>query len=55
MKGMSANKKKIVLEWKGNFRFEGKNEIGLSVNFDAPVKYVGDETAPSPMENSWHI
>ena len=47
---MSADKKKIVLEWKGNFRFEGKNEKGLSVNFDAPVKYGGDETAPSPME-----
>ena len=47
---MSADKKKIVLNWKGNFRFEAKTEKGLCVYFDAPVKYGGGETAPSPME-----
>ncbi len=47
---MSENKKKMTLEWKGNFRFEAKNASGLAVNFDAPKKYGGDETAPSPME-----
>ena len=47
---MSENKKKIVLKWKGKFRFEAKNEKGLSVNFDAPVKYGGEETALTPME-----
>ena len=47
---MSAEKKKMTLEWKGNFRFEAKNPNGLVVNFDAPKKYGGDETAPSPME-----
>ena len=46
----SANKKTIVLNWKGNFRFEAKNEKGLSINFDALVKYGGEETAPTPME-----
>jgi putative redox protein len=50
IESMSANKKKISLEWKGNFRFEAKNDHGLIVNFDAPKKYGGDETAPSPME-----
>jgi putative redox protein len=47
---MSDNKKKMTLEWKGNFRFEAKNPNGLTVNFDAPKKYGGDETAPTPME-----
>ncbi len=47
---MSANKKKIVLNWKGKLRFEAKNEKGLSVNFDAPVKYGGEDSAPTPME-----
>jgi putative redox protein len=47
---MSANKKRIALNWKGNFRFEAKTEKGLSVNFDAPSKYGGEDTAPSPME-----
>jgi len=37
-------------EWKGNFRFEAKNPNGLTVKFDAPAKYGGEETAPSPME-----
>ena len=47
---MSADKKKIVLNWKGNFRFEAKTENGLTVNFDAPSKYGGEGTAPTPME-----
>ncbi len=47
---MSENKRKIVLNWKGNFRFEAKTEKGLSVNFDAPAKYGGEDTAPTPME-----
>ena len=47
---MSANRRKMVLNWKGNFRFEAKNEKGLSVNFDAPLKYGGEDTAPTPME-----
>jgi putative redox protein len=42
--------KKIVLNWKGNFRFEAKNEKGLSVTFDAPAKYGGEDTALTPME-----
>ena len=47
---MSANTRKIVLNWKENFRFEAKNEKGLSVNFDAPVKYGGEDSALTPME-----
>jgi putative redox protein len=47
---MSANKKRIILNWKGNFRFEAKNEKGLLINFDALAKYGGEETAPTPME-----
>jgi putative redox protein len=47
---MSVDKKKIVLKWKGNFRFEAKTEKGLTVNFDAPSKYGGEDTAPTPME-----
>ena len=47
---MSDYKRKIVLNWKGNFRFEAKNEKGLSINFDAPSKYGGEDTAPTPME-----
>jgi len=43
--------KKIVVEWKGNLRIEGRNEKGLSVNFDAPKEHGGEETALSPMEN----
>ena len=50
IESMSDDRKKITLEWKGNFRFEAKNPKGLTVNFDAPKKYGGDETAPSPME-----
>jgi len=40
----------MVLNWKGNVRFEAKNEKGLSINFDAPVEYGGEATAPTPME-----
>ena len=47
---MSDNKRKIVLNWKKNFRFEAKNEKGLSVNFDAPAKYGGEDSALTPME-----
>jgi len=47
---MSVDKKKIVLNWKGNFRFEAKTEKGLTANFDAPSKYGGEDTAPTPME-----
>jgi len=47
---MPADKKKIVLNWKGNFRFEAETRKGLSVFFDAPAEYGGEDTAPSPME-----
>ncbi len=47
---MSVDKKKIVLNWMGNFRFEAKTQSGLTVNFDAPSKYGGEDTAPTPME-----
>ena len=43
--------KKMVVDWKGNYRLEGKNEKGLTVNFDAPKEHGGEETALSPMEN----
>lgn len=43
--------KKMVVEWKGNYRIEGRNEKGLSVSFDAPKQHGGEETALSPMEN----
>lgn len=45
-----SNSKKLVLNWHGNFRFEAKTESGLSVKFDAPKEYGGDDTAPSPTE-----
>jgi len=41
----------MVLNWNGNYRFTGKNEKGLTVNFDAPLFFGGEESAPSPMEN----
>ena len=47
---MSADKKRMTLDWKGNFRFEAQNPNGLKVNFDAPLQYGGEGTAPSPME-----
>lgn len=41
----------MVLSWKGNYRFTAKNEKGLTVGFDAPLFFGGEESAPSPMEN----
>jgi len=43
--------KKMVLKWLGNYRFTAINENGLTVNFDAPKQFRGEETALSPMEN----
>ena len=43
--------KKMLLDWQGNYRLTAKNEKGLSVNFDAPIAFGGEETALSPMEN----
>src|SRR4030066_666065 len=43
--------KKMILDWQGNYRFTAKNEKGLSVSFDAPIVFGGEETALSPMEN----
>ncbi len=43
--------KKMVLDWTGNYRFIAKNEKGLTVNFDAPIPFGGEESALSPMEN----
>ena len=42
--------KKMVVEWKGNFRLEARNEKGVSVRFDALKESGGEETALSPME-----
>ncbi|MCX8189564.1 MAG: OsmC family protein [Nitrososphaeria archaeon] len=42
--------KKMTLEWLGDLKFVGKNENGLTVNFDVPVEKGGHGTAPSPME-----
>ena len=42
--------KKIVLDWKGSFRLEARNEKGVSASFDASKEYGGEETALSPME-----
>ena len=44
------SEKKMILEWKNNYRLEARNEKGLSVKFDAPIAYGGEETALSPME-----
>lgn len=46
-----SSTKKMVVEWKENLRLEGKNEKGLTVNFDAPIPHGGEESALSPMEN----
>ena len=43
--------KKIVLEWKGDYKLEAQNEKGISVKFDATIEHGGEETALSPMEN----
>ena len=40
----------MVLDWQGNYRFIGKNEKGLSINFDMPILNSGEETTLSPME-----
>jgi putative redox protein len=45
------SEKKMILEWKNNYRLEARNEKGLSVKFDAPITHGGEETALSPMEN----
>ena len=39
------------LDWKSNYRLVAKNEKGLTVSFDAPLFFGGEESAPSPMEN----
>ena len=41
----------MVIDWMGNYRFVAKNEKGLTVNFDAPIPFGGEESALSPMEN----
>jgi putative redox protein len=46
-----SSTKDMVIEWRGNLRLTAKNEKGLSVDFDAPIPYGGEETALSPMEN----
>ena len=43
--------KKMVLEWKGDYKLEAQNEKGLSVKYDATIEHGGEETALSPMEN----
>jgi putative redox protein len=43
--------KRMFLDWQGNYRLTAKNEKGLSVSFDAPIAFGGEETALSPMEN----
>ena len=43
--------KKIVLEWKGDYKLEARNEKGISVKYDATIEHGGEETALSPMEN----
>ena len=43
--------KKMVIDWMSNYRLVAKNEKGLTVNFDAPTHFGGEESALSPMEN----
>ena len=43
--------KKMVLEWKGDYKLEARNEKGISVKYDATIEHGGEETALSPMEN----
>jgi putative redox protein len=43
--------KKIVMDWQGNYRLVAKNEKGITVKFDAPISFGGEESALSPMEN----
>jgi putative redox protein len=42
---------KMVIDWNGSYRFVAKNEKGITVNFDAPKPFGGEESALSPMEN----
>ena len=42
--------KRIVVDWKGNFRLDARNEKGVSVGFDLTKEHGGEETALSPME-----
>jgi len=42
--------KKMVLEWKGDYKLEAQNEKGISVKYDATIEHGGEETALSPME-----
>ncbi len=43
--------KKMTLSWTHNYRFVAKNEKDLTVHFDAPIPFGGEESALSPMEN----
>ncbi len=38
------------IKWIENLRFEAETENGLKIGMDAPKKFGGDETAPSPMQ-----
>jgi putative redox protein len=42
--------KKIFVDWQKDFRFIGKDEKGLTVNFDTSKENGGSDTALSPME-----
>jgi hypothetical protein len=41
----------MVMDWKGNYRLVAKNKNGLTVSFDAPKCFGGEESSLSPMEN----
>jgi putative redox protein len=41
----------MLVKWRTNYQLEAQNEKGISVQFDAPLKHGGQETALSPMEN----
>jgi putative redox protein len=43
--------KKMTIDWTNNYCFVAHNEKGLTVNFDAPIAFGGEESALSPMEN----
>ncbi|MGQ9781517.1 MAG: OsmC family protein [Nitrososphaeria archaeon] len=42
--------KKVSVEWQGRLKFVGRNEEGLSANFDVSKSSGGDGEALSPME-----
>jgi putative redox protein len=42
--------KKIVVDWQRDFKFIGKDENNLTVNFDTAIRSGGGGTALSPME-----